>query len=101
MEGVLKVDSGFDFLFSRLDDVFLFVFGICAVLLGIFLGHRNKQIICRELQPIIHNIHNLYPILKKDNEVKEEDEVKEEEVKEEEVKEEKEDKEEEKEIKKE
>jgi hypothetical protein len=79
MDNVLKIDSGFDFLFSRLDDCFIILISVCAVLLGLFLGLKNKQIICKELQPIIHNIHSFIPMIKneekKDNEVKQEEEV--------------------------
>jgi hypothetical protein len=85
MEGVLNVESnhwlcvGLSFL---------------TLVLGLMIGLRFRQVICKTLQPVIHkyNIHHLIPVKEdttnsfyKSLEVKK-DEVKKEEVKEDEVK---------------
>jgi uncharacterized membrane protein len=61
MENVLKVDSCSDL---KLSDFFIFILSVCVLLLGLFLGYRNRLVICKELQPIIHNIHNFIPVVK-------------------------------------
>jgi len=77
MENVLEVEA---------DVGWGLVWGISFItlLLGLLIGIWKRQVICRTLQPIVHNIHHLIPICKE--EAKEE-EAKEEEAKEEEVKE--------------
>ena len=82
-----NVNSCTDLKFS---DFFVVILSVCALLVGLFLGYRNRLVICKELQPIIHNIHNFIPVVKHE-EIQTEEEVVEE--KEEEVVEEKEDEE--------
>ena len=55
MEGVLNVGDGGD-PWLCLGLSFL------TLVLGLVIGLRFRQVICRTLQPVIHNIHHLVPV---------------------------------------
>tara|TARA_R110000765_G_scaffold31170_1_gene73038 strand:- start:366 stop:617 length:252 start_codon:yes stop_codon:yes gene_type:complete len=68
MEGVLNVESPCaDWLCVGLS--------FLTLILGLMIGLRFRQVICKTLQPVIHkyNIHHLVPVKEiKENEVKKE-----------------------------
>ena len=76
MEGVLNVES---------DHWMCVGLSFLTLVLGLLIGLRFRQVICRTLQPVVHkyNIHHLHPLSSRGAAHGEEDEVKEDEVKEE------------------
>lgn len=44
------------------DNIILILLCVLCMLGGLGLGLKFRQVICKTCQPIIHNIHRLYPL---------------------------------------
>ena len=64
MEGVLNIES---------DHWMTFGLSFLTLVIGLMIGFRFRQVICKTLQPVIHkyNIHHLIPCVEVKEKVKE------------------------------